>query len=68
MLAYKWSDTERAEHLVKLYKQNGCDSEKKAAQEYEKRKKENRLPIQIDSEHQIGKFIKDDYCEMRFYY
>lgn len=68
LLAYKWSHAERAEHLAKLYRNNGGDSEKKAAAEYERRKKEGRLPKQLDGEHKIGKFLKDDYCEMRFYY
>lgn len=68
LLAYKWSNQERAEQLVHLFKTKGGPGEQKAAEEFERRKRENRLPVQLDSEHKIAKFIKDDYCEMRFYY
>lgn len=68
LLAYKWSNQERAEQLAHIFKTKGGSGEQKAAEEFERRKRENRLPIQLDSEHRIAKFIKDDYCEMRFYY
>ena len=68
LLAYKWSNTKRAEALSKQYRTQGCQSEKKAAEEYEKRKANNCLPQQLDPEHQVAQFLKDDYCKMRFYF
>lgn len=66
LLAYKWSNSERAEKLCRQYLTHGGASEKKAAEEYLLRKKEKRLPEMIDSDHKIGKFLGDEYCEMRF--
>lgn len=66
LLAYKWSNLERANYLCRRFLSNGNPSEKKAAEEFMLRKKEGRLPQMIDPEHRIGKFLGDEYCEMRF--
>lgn len=66
LLAYKWSNYARVKKILKQFEQQGGESEKKAAAEFRKRKEENRLPVPIDPEHKIGKFIEDEYCEMRF--
>ncbi len=68
LLAYKWSNTQRAEYLSKQFQNHGGASEKKAAEEYERRKSQNHLPRQLDPEHHVARFLKDDYCEMRFYF
>lgn len=68
LLAYKWSNFERAESLVTRFMTYGGEQEQKAAREFEKRKKENRLPEPIDGGQQIAKFVGDEYCEMRFHY
>src|SRR5699024_7578011 len=51
LLAYKWSNVERAENLCEMYLNRGGEYEKKAALEYMKRKKEGRLPLVVDREH-----------------
>lgn len=66
LLAYKWSNPERAKYLCKMYLSHGGESERKAAHEFERREKEGRLPKMLDKEHKIGKFLGDEYCEMRF--
>lgn len=68
LLAYKWSNSERAEDLCYQYLTSGGDSEKKAAQEYMRRKKNGTLPQMIDPEHKIATFLGDEYCNMRFKY
>ncbi|WP_373238344.1 hypothetical protein [Hungatella hathewayi] len=68
LLAYKWSNEERAEHLCNLFLKQGCLEEKKAAKEFQKRYSENRLPQKVDSDHQIARFIGDDYCAMRYHF
>lgn len=68
LLAYKWSNEKRAEKLCKTYLTVGGEFEKKAANEYLKRKQENKLPKQVDETHKIAVFLEDDYCEMRFKY
>lgn len=66
LLAYKWSNPERANYLCEMYLSKGGESEKKAAHEFMKRKETGRLPEMLDPEHKIAKFIGDEYCEMRF--
>lgn len=66
LLAYKWSYPQRAEALCKQYLTHGGESEKKAAEEYLRRKETGQLPEMIDTEHKIGKFLGDEYCKMRF--
>lgn len=66
LLAYKWSNPERAKYLCDLYMKKGGDSEKKAAMEFLRREKEGTLPKMIDKEHKIGKFLGDEYSDMRF--
>ena len=39
---------------------------RQAVKEFEKRKQEGRLPEVIDKTHKIGRFLGDEYCEMRF--
>lgn len=66
LLAYKWSNKERAEYLKKIYLTKGGEAEKKAAEEFCRREKAGELPECIDSEHRIARFLGDEYCEMRF--
>lgn len=66
LLAYKWSNIERVKYLLNLYKNKGGGEEVKAANEFERRQKEGRLPECIDREHQIAQFLGDEYCEMRY--
>lgn len=66
LLAYKWSEFERAEYLETMFRKSCSEEENKVAAEFARRKKEGKLPSCIDSEHKIAKFIGDEYCEMRF--
>lgn len=66
LLAYKWSNFNRARKLLKQYEACGGADEKRAAAQFRKRQKENRLPKPIDASHQIAKFVEDDYGDKRF--
>lgn len=66
LLSYKWSDFNRTRKLLKQYEACGGEDEKKAAAQFRKRQKEKRLPHPIDKNRKIGKFIGDEYGEMRF--
>lgn len=68
LLAYKYSNPSRVEKLLCQFDTKGGDDEKRAADEFRKRMRENVLPVPIDTEHKIAKFIGDYYSEMRFYY
>lgn len=66
MLAYKWSNFSRVDQILQQFNTIGNDEEKRAACNFIHRKKLKQLPIPVDKEHRIAKFIGDDYCEMRF--
>lgn len=66
LLAYKWSNFERVRKILRQFETTGGADEKRAAAEFRKRQEENRLPEPIDAMHEIGTFIGDDYCDMRF--
>jgi GT2 family glycosyltransferase len=66
ILAYKWSREDLAESICSYFKENGADHEKKAAAEYERRRDENLLPAQLDSNHQIGYFVDNLYSKHRY--
>lgn len=65
LVAHKWSNPKRVKKLLQLYSaQEG--PEKKAADEYLRRKAEGKLPNPIDPEHKVATFIGDYYSENRF--
>lgn len=68
LMAYKYSNSDRVEKLLHQFSNYGGEEEKKAAKEFVRRKHEGKLPKQIDSEHNVSKFIGDNYSLMRFSY
>lgn len=68
LMAHKYSNQKRVEKLLKQFDSIGCEDEKRAAQEYRKRKKDGKLPVPIDENHMVSKFIGDNYSFMRFSY
>ena len=68
LMAYKYSNPARVEKLLRQFDTVGGEDEKKAANAFRKRRRENNLPAPIDSNHKVAKFIGDYYSEMRFDY
>lgn len=68
LMAHKYSNFDRVDKLLKQFDNYGGADEKKAANEFRKRKREGRLPDSIDAEHKVSKFIGDNYSLMRFSY
>lgn len=68
LMAYKYSNQERVDKLLKQFETVGGKDEKKAAEAFKKRREEGKLPKQIDKEHKVAKFIGDNYSLMRFSY
>lgn len=68
LMAYKYSNPDRVEKLLSQFDEIGGADEQKAANEFRKRKHTNKLPIPIDPEHRIARFIGDFYSQMRFDY
>lgn len=66
MMAYKWSQMERLNKLLWDFKRSKDKVFNKAAHEFKKRKKEGKLPKQLDSEHRIATFVDGEYAKHRF--
>lgn len=66
LLAYKWSNFTRVKKILKQYEQYGGKDEKRAAAEFRRRIEQNRLPEPIDGNHEIARFVEDNYSKMRF--
>jgi GT2 family glycosyltransferase len=66
MLAHKYSRNDLVEAISKDFCNQGNSIQKEALAEFEKRKIENRLPIQIDSDHRIAQFIGGFYAKNRY--
>lgn len=68
LMAHKYSNPKRVEKLLKQFDRIGGEDEKRAANEYRKRRESGKLPVPIDEEHKVSKFIGDNYSLMRFSY
>lgn len=66
LMAYKWSEPALLEELLRRY-QSGSDPEKrKAVEAFQRRREEGRLPVPVDPEHKVAKFVGDYYTRHRF--
>lgn len=65
-MAYKWSNNTRAQYLLDMFS-NGGEIEHKVVEEFKNRKKKNCLPVQIDKEHMVARFVGDYFSDHRFY-
>lgn len=68
LMAYKWSNFERVEKLLNQFDTVGGTDEKKAADEFRKRRDAGKLPRPLDEAQKVAKFIGDNYSLMRFGY
>ena len=66
MMAYKWSQEERLNKLLLDFKRSKDETFLKAAQEFKSRKKNGKLPKQLDKEHKIATFVDGEYAKHRF--
>lgn len=66
LMAYKWSRSDILKNILTYFENSDVGYYKKAAEEFKRRERENMLPTQLDSSHQIGEFIDNNYGKMRF--
>jgi GT2 family glycosyltransferase len=66
LLPYKWSRADLTDLCLKNVVRAGETHGLRAAAEFERRKAENRLPLQIDADHRVGQFIDGEYAKHRF--
>ncbi|MFE4712010.1 glycosyltransferase family 2 protein [Paenibacillus sp. NPDC056722] len=66
LMAYKWSRPDILKNILTYFENSGINYYVKAAKEFKSRERENKLPVQVDSNHKIGEFIDNNYGKMRF--
>jgi hypothetical protein len=66
LLAHKWSRVDIVEQILKAWSIDSDEFTSKARAEYERRKREGKLPEPIDPEHRIGYFIDANYAPHRY--
>lgn len=65
LLAYKWSNQKRFKELYNIFA-NGDQIGEKVVEKFDEMKRSGKLPVQLDSDHQVAKFVGDNYTEHRF--
>lgn len=65
-MAYKWSREDILEQKLEEYRRSGREDLTGIAAEFEQRRREGRLPEQLDGEHRIGYFEEGRYSEHRY--
>lgn len=68
LMAHKYSNPDRVEKLLAQFDSIGGEEEKKAANEFRRRREANELPKPIDEKHEVAKFLGDNYSVMRYTY
>ena len=66
MMAYKYSNEKLLKQIIKGYSNSGDFDLMRAVESYEKKKKDGLLPVQLDAEHRVSKFVGNMYTEHRF--
>jgi len=66
LMAYKYSRTDIAEKLLKMFSTSEVPHLRRAAQEFRRRKEEGCLPEQIDSKGDVAEFVDDFYTKHRY--
>ena len=65
-LSYKYSRTDITDRLLKKFQASDNPVQIEAAQHFLSRKKEGRLPSQIDRDFRVGQFIDGNYARHRY--
>ena len=65
LMAYKWSNEKRFHKLYKAFS-HGDEYCQRVIAHFEEMKEKGELPVQLDSEGKVAKFVGDNYTEHRF--
>lgn len=66
LVAYKWSAGKYFQELYNNFKKSGDEVMIKAVKHFDEMKESGKLPIQLDKDHKIAKFIGNFYTRHRF--
>ena len=67
LLSYKWSRPKRLRRLLENFASGG-QAERAAAAAFERRRREGKLPPQLDAERRVASFEGGAYSAMRYFY
>jgi len=68
MMAWKWSQPQRAERLRHALWESGSEPHRRAVEAFESRRATDRLPPPLDPEGRVSQFIGANYASHRFGY
>ena len=66
MMAYKFSNEKLLKKIINEYSNSGNADLVCAVESFEKKKESGQLPVQLDKEHKVAKFVGNMYTEHRF--
>ena len=66
LMAHKWSNPVRVEHLLQMYQNSENENHEKAVAHFLELRAEGKLPTPLDPEHEVAKFVGDYYTENRY--
>ncbi len=66
LLTYKWSRSDLTENYLRIFQSRKDTVQEQVAAAFEERRKNGKLPMQLDPEHKIGQFIEGAYAQHRF--
>ncbi|REK55418.1 MAG: glycosyltransferase family 2 protein [Thermobacillus sp.] len=66
LMAYKWSRPDILEQIINYFEKSDISYYRDALKEFNRRKKEGRLPKQLDTDHKVSEFTNNNYGKMRF--
>ncbi|MBO5387448.1 MAG: hypothetical protein J6A59_04830 [Lachnospiraceae bacterium] len=66
LMAYKWYNDEYLEQTLEYFKISQNEDLMRAAEAFENRRIEGRLPERMDKEHKVARFIEGNYSKHRY--
>jgi GT2 family glycosyltransferase len=66
LMAYKWSQPAILKRILTRFTLEPNDVQHRAADAFKQRRKDGRLPVQLDPEHTVAQFIEGNYGPLRY--
>lgn len=66
MMAYKYSNEKLLKQIINSYSNSRNSDLVRAVESFEQRKEKGQLPVQLDRQHKVAKFVGNMYTEHRF--
>jgi GT2 family glycosyltransferase len=66
LLAHKYSRPDIVKRLSAAFRKEASDTSLKVLKEFDRRKRENELPAELDAQHRVSEFVHGNYATHRF--